>query len=555
MSEHEDRSTATREPRTHEERLAYPQLSPEVLAALEGRGVWRVFEGGDVVFDVGQPGYDFVYFRTGSIDIVDRDGDRKVITANSPGFLGELGLLMGQSTFLAAVAAERCEALVVPHEALRELVAAVPELADAVVTAFAMRRRNLIEWGAGGLTILGPEGDPAVTRLLSYASRNRLPHRFVDRADAAAVAELAETCALPAAGVVAITGRSVVLEDPTPAGVATALGLDLGLSCGDRFDLVVVGAGPAGLAAAVYGASEGLRTLVVDDTAIGGQAGTSSRIENYLGFSTGVSGGELAYQGEIQAVKFGARFAVPRRVTRLRRVGDGGELEVKLDDGVCVAAGAVVLANGVQYRRLPLENLEAYEGAGVYYAATELEARFCRGTDVVIVGGGNSAGQAAMFLSRHARCTHVVVRGEGLAATMSSYLSGRIEKDERIRLRTHTEVCALHGADGHLEAVEFCNSETGERERLETKALFIMVGAAPNTDWLEGVVDVDAKGFVVTGAGAGDDPFATSCPGVWAVGDIRSGSVKRVASSVGEGSVVVSSVHRHLSRAEPVTAA
>ena len=320
------RTAGTRMPRTELERLSNPELPASVLAALEERGAWRTFASGDVIFEVGDPSYDFVAFRTGSVDIVDRDGDRTVVTATSPGFLGEIGLLMGQSAFLAAVAAEEVEALVVPQDALRDLVASVPEVADVLVTAFAARRRSLIEWGTGGLTIVGEDGDAAVTRLRSWASRSRLPHRFVDCGDEAALAELRETCELPDRGVAAVIGKSNVLTDPTPAQLASAIGLDLGLSCGDHFDLAVVGAGPAGLAAAVYAASEGLKTLVVDDTAIGGQAGTSSRIENYLGFSTGVSGGELAYQGEIQAVKFGARFAVPRRVTRLRPADatDGG---------------------------------------------------------------------------------------------------------------------------------------------------------------------------------------------------------------------------------------
>ena len=383
--------------------------------------------------------------------------------------------------------------------------------------------------------------------LLEFASRNRIPHRFVDRAEAAAVAEIAAACALPETGTAVITGRNAVLADPDKRALADALGLRFAVDAARTYDLTVVGAGPGGLAAAVYGASEGLSTLVVEDTAIGGQAGTSSRIENYLGFSTGVSGAELAYQGEIQAVKFGARLAVPRRAVALRdgtcaeEPGAEGSrepcLELELDDGARVRTRTVVLANGVQYRRLPLDRLEDFEGAGVYYAATELEARFCRGTDAVIVGGGNSAGQAAMFLSRHARRTHIVVRGQGLTETMSSYLSSRIEGDPRIELVTCCEVAALHGGE-RLEAVTLRNRDTGAERRIETRALFIMIGAAPYTDWLRGTVDLDAKGFVVTGRGG--DPFATSKAGVFAVGDIRAGSVKRVASAVGEGSVAVS---------------
>ncbi len=352
------------------------------------------------------------------------------------------------------------------------------------------------------------------------------------------MADLSASCDLPPDGTAVVTGNSRVLVEPATRAVAAAIGMDLAVNKDEVFDLAVVGAGPA---ASVYGASEGLATLVVEDTAIGGQAGTSSRIENYLGFSTGVSGTELDFQGEIQAVKFGARLTVPRRAVGLRRADGGFELD--LDDGSCARARAVVLANGVQYRKLPLERLEDFEGAGVYYAATELEARFCAGTNAVIVGGGNSAGQAAMFLSRHARRTHILVRGEGLAETMSSYLSERIHDDPRIRLWTQTEVAGLHGGEA-LEAVTPRNVATGEETRLPSRALFTMIGAAPNTGWLNGVVDLDDKGFVLTGHGG--DPFVTSRPGVYAVGDIRSSSVKRVASAVGEGSVVVSAVHKFL---------
>ena len=544
------RSSAT--PRNELERAAWPTLPDAVVEVLRAAGEERRVETGEVLFEVGQPGYDLVYVEEGSVDIVERESGSVVTTITAPNFAGELGMLMGRGTFLACEAAEPSRVIVVPQAKVLDLVATVPEVADAIVTAFAARRRLLIEWQQGGLTIVGREGDARTVALLEFASRNRIPHRFVDRSDEAAVAEIAAACALPASGTAVITGRNEVLADPDKRALAEALGMRLAVDAAATYDLTVVGAGPGGLAAAVYGASEGLSTLVVEDTAIGGQAGTSSRIENYLGFSTGVSGAELAYQGEIQAVKFGARLAVPRRAVAL---SDGtcaeglGEpcLELELDGGVRVRTRTVVLANGVQYRKLPLERLEDFEGAGIYYAATELEARFCRGTDAVIVGGGNSAGQAAMFLSRHARRTHIVVRGEGLAETMSSYLTERIAADPRIELVTCCEVAALHGGE-RLDAVTLRNRENGTERRIETRALFIMIGAAPYTDWLQGVIELDAKGFVVTGHGG--DPFATSKPGVFAVGDIRSGSVKRVASAVGEGSVAVSSVHGFLAGRE-----
>lgn len=327
--------------------------------------------------------------------------------------------------------------------------------------------------------------------------------------------------------------------------VSAALGLDLEAKADRLFDVLVVGAGPAGLAASVYSASEGLNVITIEDTAIGGQAGTSSRIENYLGFPRGISGADLAYLGEVQAVKFGARFTVPRRATKLHCKKT--HYEVELDDETCIRTRSIVLANGVQYQRLPLDDLERLEGHGVYYAATELEARFCKNTEVVIIGGGNSAGQAAMFLSRHAKHVHLLVRRDGLSETMSSYLSTRILSDPSITLWTQSEVCHLDG-EKRLESVHIKNRQTGEVKQVDSQALFIMIGAAPNTGWLNGQVDLDAKGFIKTGADVSLETrgYATSMPGIYAVGDIRSGSVKRVASAVGEGSVVVSAVHAHL---------
>lgn len=311
-------------------------------------------------------------------------------------------------------------------------------------------------------------------------------------------------------------------------------------------DVLIVGGGPGGIAAAVYAGAEGLSALVVEDSTIGGQAGTSSRIENYMGFPTGISGADLFWRGEAQAMKFGTRFAVPRRATALDR-RDDGTFCVTLDDATRTCACALVIATGVQYRRLPLPRLEALEGAGIYYAATETEARFCRGTDVVIIGGGNSAGQAAMFLSRHANRVHLLVRGDSLADSMSSYLSGRLEVDPAIRIRYRTQVAALHGED-RLEGVtvDGCGVEPGD-DRIDARAMFVMVGAAHNTEWLGRQVDCDDKGFLLTGDAVGrDSAYATSLPGVFAVGDLRAGSVKRVASSVGEGSVVSSKVWEHV---------
>jgi thioredoxin reductase (NADPH) len=352
--------------------------------------------------------------------------------------------------------------------------------------------------------------------------------------------ELAGRCGVPADRAAVVLGESIVLADPTPRSIARRFGLDLAVEEGSLFDVVIVGSGPAGLAGAVYAGAEGLRAPVIDELAVGGQAATSSRIENYMGFPTGISGADLCARGEIQALKFGTRFAVPRRVTGVVR-SDGG-FSVTLDYGVAVRARAIVVATGVQYRRLPLDRLEEFEGAGVSYAATELEARHVQGRTAVVIGGGNSAGQAAMFLSRRADRVHLVVRGPSLAASMSDYLIERIRKNEAISLEFRAEVTALHG-EATLEAVTL--RQAGEARLLPAAGLFVMVGAAPNTGWLSGLVELDAKGFVLT-----RDGHATSCPGIFAVGDVRAGSVKRVASAVGKSSVVIPKVWDHVASGE-----
>ena len=336
-----------------------------------------------------------------------------------------------------------------------------------------------------------------------------------------------------------------LVADPTPERIAQLFGLNRDLRDDEVFDVLIVGGGPAGVASGVYAGAEGLCALVIEDAAIGGQAGTSSRIENYMGFPTGIRGGDLVWRGEVQAMKFGTRFAMPRRVTKLEQLADGAFCTT-FESGERVRGGAVIVAAGVQYRRLPINRLAEFEGAGIYYAATEIEARYCAGTQAVIIGGGNSAGQAAMYLSRSAKCVHLIVRGASLASSMSSYLSSRLEADPAITISYAAEVCALHGGDG-LQAVTICSVETGDMRDIQTCALFIMVGAAPNTGWLEGLIDLDESGFVRTGYEVGaTSSYETSHPGIFAVGDVRAGSVKRVASAVGEGSVVVSKVWEFL---------
>jgi len=381
--------------------------------------------------------------------------------------------------------------------------------------------------------------DRNIRSIASFAGRNRIPFRSLtlDEADAEAVAN---QCSIAPNAPAVIFGKHLPIPEPTPRKIAARLGLDLDLDGETWHDVLVVGGGPAGIAAAVYAGSEGLSAMVLEDLAIGGQAGTSSRIENYMGFPTGISGADLCWRGEVQAMKFGTRFAVPRRASALEP--EEGGFRVTLDDGAQTCARAIVVATGVQYRRLPLDRLQEFESAGVYYAATDVEARYCRNSEVAVIGGGNSAGQAAMFLARTASHVHVLVRGPSLAASMSHYLSSRLEAHPRITIHYNTQMMGLHG-DDQLEAITILSKMEGTTWRLNTSSVFIMVGAAPNTGWLSGHVELDDKGFVLTGAGVGaSSAYSTSHPGIFAVGDVRAGSVKRVASAVGEGSVVISRV-------------
>jgi thioredoxin reductase (NADPH) len=524
-------------------RAMSPQpFAPEHLAVMRELGQEKHYRAGELVSRVGERVERFQLILNGEIEIVNPFTDRRLMptTLTAGQFLGELNLLNAGSVTLPMRAAVDSLLLEVPRAAMLELMAKVPEVGDHIITVLAARRRLQFEQGRSALTLIGAERDAAVQRVASFLSRNRIPFRSFDLDDKSEAAT--EVCLLARHQPSVITDKGSRIEDPTPRKVASMLGLDIDTHELEELDLLIVGAGPAGVAAAVYAGSEGLKALVIEDTAIGGQAGTSSRIENYMGFPTGISGADLVFRGQVQAMKFGTRFAMPRRVHELARNGDGFCLT--LEDGDTICARSVLIATGVQYRRLPIDRLEQLEGAGIYYAATDMEARFCREREAVIVGGGNSAGQAAMYLSRHARHVHLLVRGNSLSATMSAYLRERLEADARITIHYATELHALEGED-ELEAV-ICKRPDGQC-RIEAPALFIMIGAAPNTDWLSGLVELDDKGFVRTGAEAGaQSAYATSHPGIFAVGDVRAGSVKRVASSVGEGSVVVSAIWTYL---------
>jgi thioredoxin reductase (NADPH) len=518
-------------------------LAASHVEALRAAGKIATYPAKVFLSRPGEPMNRFVYIEDGEVEVVNPYTDERHLpfTLGPTQFLGEIAFLSGGGWSMAMRTVRDSRVIEVPREAMLTLMSRIPEMSDIIITVFSARRRRQIEEQDSSLQLIGEDQDRNVRRIAAFASRNRIPYRSLAIGSAEAEAT-AVTCAIDPKQPAVIFGRGVVVADPTPDKVARLLGLNLDFKDDEVFDVLIVGGGPAGVAAGVYAGAEGLSGLVVEDTAIGGQAGTSSRIENYMGFPTGISGADLVWRGEVQAMKFGTRFAMPRRVAHLELSQDESFCAT-FDNGHRVRAKAVVVATGVQYRRLPIERLEAFEGAGVYYAATEIEARYCKGTDAVIIGGGNSAGQAAMFLSRSVRCVRVLVRGTSLAASMSSYLSSRLQAEPTIQIEFGADVVALHGGE-HLEAVTVRNADTGATRKVEARALFVMVGASPNTEWLSGLVDLDDKGFVKTGStiGAPESTFATSQPGIFAVGDVRAGSVKRVASSVGEGSVVISKV-------------
>jgi len=537
----------------------FPRLSEAQIQALAGRGERRRTQPGEVLIREGDKGYDFVVVLDGEVAVVaGYGGEEALIAVHGPRrFLGELSLLTGQAAFFTAVVGEAGEVLAVPADRLRELATQNPALGDLILRAYLLRRETLIGLGAG-FRIVGSRYSPDTRRLREFAARNRLPHRWIDlESDEAAEALLRGLGVAPEETPVVIWRGNEVLRNPSNAELARRLGLRELRAVEDVCDLLVVGAGPAGLAATVYGASEGLVTVTLDAVATGGQAGTSSRIENYPGFPSGLSGAELADRAEIQAEKFGARINVPAETTALDQ-RDGYHV-LELDDGTTVSARTVLIATGARYRKLSVPRIEEFEGTSVFYAATLMEAQLCRNALVAVVGGGNSAAQAALFLADHTQNVWLLIRHGGLGRDMSRYLADRIERNPDIEVLLHTEVRELIG-DEALEALIVEDNQTGERRRLEARDLFVFIGAEPYTRWLEGQLALDDRGFILTGHDAvrsarqgapqqlGYEPYLleTSRPGVFAAGDVRSGSIKRVASAVGEGAMVVRLVHARL---------
>jgi thioredoxin reductase (NADPH) len=532
------------------------QTNPVLSAAQAERvlafGRTEEVPAGARLFTRGERGRDLLLVMSGAIEVFDIDhhGDERVLIVHGPGqFSGELDLFSDQPILVNGCTGEDSRIVRVPRRDLRRLLTAEPDIGETLMRAFILRRTALVRHGLGAIAVVGDPHEADVLRIQRFLTRNSYPHRLLDIAVPGEISELPAALALRAGDLpVVVDGSDRILRNPSDAALAEALGIAVSLPTDHVFDVAVVGAGPAGLAAAVYAASEGLDTLVIESTAPGGQAGTSSKIENYLGFPTGISGQALAGRAQVQAVKFGAKLAISRAATEI--AGDRSPYRVRLDDGHVAATRTIVVATGARYRKLDLPNCARFEGQGILYAATAIEAALCRGQEVIVVGGGNSAGQAAVFLARCAHHVHVLVRGPGLQA-MSSYLAERIAAAPNISVHPYAEVTALDG-DHALRSVTWSDRRAGASERHEVEYLFSMIGAEPYTDWLRGRVALDEKGFVRTGVAVDPQlasPFATTLPGVFAVGDVRSGSTKRVASSVGEGAMVVQAVHGFIASA------
>ena len=542
---------------SHAERL-FPRLTEAQIQRIAALGMRRQTTKDETLVEVGEASPFFVVVR-GSLQVLSSSaGVETVIVTHGPGeFTGEANLITGRRSLARLRAIEDGEVVELDRSGLLALIQTDAELSAILMRAFILRRADLIAGEYGAVTIVGSTHSAGTLRIREFLTRSGHPHRYIDLDRDRDEQELLDQFHIGVDDVPVMICGATVLRNPTNQQIADCLGFNEAIDEQQVRDLIIVGAGPAGLAAAVYGASEGLDVLVLEAGSAGGQAGTSSRIENYLGFPTGISGIELTSRAYAQALKFGAEVMVAKGAVRLEcRSPLYG---VAIGNDATLIARAVIIASGAEYRKPRIENLKQFEGAGVYYAATQMEAQFCAGEEVFVVGGGNSAGQAAVFLASAARRVHILVRKDGLAETMSRYLIRRIEESPSIQLQPHCEIVALEG-DGHLERVRWRDNKTGMSKTSRIQHVFIMAGAVPNTDWLNRCVVVDDKGFVKTGLDISKDELSdagwslsrppylleTSRPGVFAVGDVRAGNIKRVASAVGEGSIAISFVHRFL---------
>ena len=540
--------------------LMFPTLSSAQIARIAKSGVTRPIAAGDVLIEAGDHIVPFFVVTGGEIEIIQptRSGDNLVAVHGAGKFSGEANLILGRRSLMRAVASKAGEVIQLTRERLLDLVQTDAEISEILMRAFIYRRMELAQHGIGDVMLVGSMHCAGTLRIREFLTRNGHPFKFVDLDRDPDVQALLDGLHVGLADIpVLICRGDVVLRNPANDAIADCLGFNQSIDRTHMRDVVIVGAGPAGLAAAVYAASEGLDALVIEASSPGGQAGSSSRIENYLGFPAGISGQELASFAYAQAEKFGAQVMIARGATAL--TCDRKPYRLEIGDGTTVPARTVIIATGAQYRKPDIPNLSSFEGAGVYYSATFMEAQLCGDEEVIVVGGANSAGQAAVFLSQTAARVRMLVRGNGLSDTMSRYLVHRIEGIRNIELQSNAEIVGLEG-NGHLEHVQCCDKRTGETSRLAVRHVFLMTGASPNTAWLSGCVAMDSKGFIKTGPDLSRDELTsarwpldrpphlleTSLPGVFAVGDVRGGNVKRVASAVGEGSIAISFVHRAL---------
>jgi thioredoxin reductase (NADPH) len=537
----------------------FPKLTPAQIDRIAAHGRIRSVQPGEVLIEQGDTSVPFFVVITGEVEIVRPfDAYETLVTVHGSGeFTGEVNMLSGRRSFFRARATKPGKVIELDHQQMLTLVQTDAELSDILMRAFILRRVELIAAGVGDIILIGSTHSASTLRIKEFLMRNGHPYSYIDLERDPDVQNLLDNFKISASEIpVLICRGQLALRNPSNQQIADCLGFNESVDQTHVRDLVVIGAGPSGLAAAVYGASEGLDVLVLETSSPGGQAGSSSKIENYLGFPTGITGQELAARAYLQAQKFGAHMLIAK-ATRL--ICDRKPYVIELENGDRISTRTVVIATGVQYRKLPLENLSRFEGAGVYYGATFVEAQLCGGEEVIVIGGGNSAGQAAVFLAQTAKRVYMLVRSAGLAASMSRYLIRRIENSPTITLRPQTEIVALEG-DNHLNSAYWCNGKTGQTEKHEISHIFVMTGADPNTRWLNGCMALDSKGFIKTGPdllpedpGAAGRPLMrppylleTSLPGVFAVGDVRGGSIKRVASAVGEGSIAISFVHKVL---------
>ena len=538
----------------------FPTLTPAQVQRIAVYGHLRLIQAGEVLFEAGQRVVPFFVVTAGQLEMVlPSSTTEKLITVYGPGqFTGEVNMLSGRPVLVHCRAREAGEVIELDREHLVTLVQTDSEIGEIIMRAFITRRVELIAQGLGDVVVVGSNHCSGTLRIKEFLIRNGHPYTFIDLDRDADVQDLLDHFHVTVADVPVVICRSeVVLRNPTIQQIADCLGFNQPLDQTQIHDVVIVGAGPAGLAAAVYASSEGLDVLVLETNAPGGQAGSSSRIENYLGFPTGISGHDLAGRAYTQAQKFGAQMVITKGAKQLDCTHK--PYVILIDDGLRVSARTIIIATGAAYRKLPCENLLRFEGTGVYYAATFMERQLCRGEEVAVVGGGNSAGQAAVYLAQASKRMHMLVRSSGLSETMSRYLIRRIEQNPAIVLRTNSEIVAVEG-NRHLERVSWRDHESGNTETHDIRHLFLMMGAIPSTQWLHGCVALDAQGFIKTGPHLSQEDLAgahwpltraphlleTCLPGVFAVGDVRAGNIKRVASAVGEGSIAVSFVHQAL---------